>query len=156
MKGTGTPAARAGELHLAVQYAVEDARLPARDRVRRWVRAAAPGPARVTVRFVDARESRELNARYRGIARATNVLSFGYARSPVLEGDLAICVPVARREAKRQGIPLQAHLAHLVVHGMLHLSGYDHDNDADAGRMEARERALLARFGYADPYGPGR
>ncbi|GAB4440984.1 MAG: rRNA maturation RNase YbeY [Rhodocyclaceae bacterium] len=125
--------------------------LPDGRRIRRWVRAAAGGPARVTVRFVDAAESRALNGHFRGIARATNVLSFGYATRPVLEGDLAVCVAVAAREAGRQGKTLEAHLAHLIVHGMLHLAGYDHENEEDAVRMETKEREILARLGFPLP-----
>lgn len=131
-----------------MQYAVGRTGLPDRRRIRRWVRAAAAAPARVTVRFVDADESRALNAHFRGISRPTNVLSFGYETQPVLAGDLAVCVPLARREAARRGKTLEAHLAHLIVHGMLHLAGYDHENDEDAGRMEAHERELLARLGF--------
>lgn len=140
------------ELHLAVQYAVAGDELPDRGQVRRWVCAAQEKPLTVTVRFVDGREGRRLNHAFRGKDYATNVLTFVYEDAPVM-GDLVICLPVVRREAKRQGKPVKAHLAHMVVHGMLHLQGYDHETSArDALRMEARERAILARFRIPDPY----
>ncbi|NWG30698.1 MAG: rRNA maturation RNase YbeY [Rhodocyclaceae bacterium] len=140
------------ELHLAVQYAVAGEEVPDRAQVRRWARAAQEMPVTVTVRFVDTAEGRRLNRAFRGKDYATNVLSFVYEDEPVI-GDLVICLPVVRREAKEQGKPFRAHLAHMVVHGMLHLQGYDHEtNERDALRMEARERAILARFRIPDPY----
>jgi probable rRNA maturation factor len=142
-------------LSLAVQYASDADELPARPRVRRWTRAALERDVRVTVRFVDADEGRALNRDFRGKDYATNVLSFPYAMEPAAEGDLAICAPVVEREAREQGKPLDAHYAHLIVHGMLHLQGYDHETGAaDAERMEHREREILRRLGYPDPYGP--
>lgn len=140
------------ELHLAVQYAVAGDDLPDRAQVRRWVRAAQEMPMTVTVRFVDAVEGRRLNRVFRGKDYATNVLSFVY-EDALVSGDLVICLPVVRREAQEQGKPVLAHLAHMVVHGMLHLQGYDHEtNERDALRMEAREREILARFRIPDPY----
>lgn len=140
-------------LSLAVQYACNDERLPARPQVRRWVRAAQERPVQATVRFVAADEGRALNRDYRGKDYATNVLSFVYASEPVVSGDLVVCLPVVEREAAEQGKPLAAHLAHLIVHGLLHLQGYDHETgQRDAERMEAREREILARLGYPDPY----
>jgi probable rRNA maturation factor len=120
--------------------------------VRKWVRATDPGAAELTVRFVDAAEGRMLNAQYRGKDYATNVLTFPYAREPLLCGDLVLCLPVVLREAAAQGKAPAAHFAHLVVHGMLHLQGYDHENGADARIMESLEREILARLGYPDPY----
>jgi probable rRNA maturation factor len=117
------------------------------------VRSSCSGPAEIAVRLVDAAESRTLNRDYRGKDRPTNVLSFAYAVDPVLNGDLVLCVPQALREAEEQKKTVAAHFAHLIVHGMLHLQGYDHEtSDAEAEHMEARERGILARFGYADPY----
>jgi len=140
------------ELHLAVQYACRDDALPDRAQVRRWVRAAQEKPAVVTVRFVGVAEGRELNRAYRGKDYATNVLSFVYEDEPVT-GDLVVCLPVVKHEAAAQGKPVRAHLAHMVVHGMLHLQGYDHETGPeDAAGMEARERAILARFHIPDPY----
>jgi len=141
------------KLSLSVQYACKDAQLPSRAQLRRWVRAAQEQPVQATVRFVDIDEGRALNRSYRGKDYATNVLSFVYASTPLVSGDLVICLPVVLREAAEQGKPLMAHLAHLVVHGMLHLQGYDHETGKrDAVRMEARERKVLARFDIPDPY----
>jgi probable rRNA maturation factor len=141
------------ELSLAVQYACADARLPLRAQVRRWVRAAAEKPLRVTVRFVGTAEGRALNRDFRGKDYATNVLSFVYENDVVAAGDLVVCLPVVLREAREQKKPVKAHLAHLIVHGMLHLQGYDHETGRrDTLRMEAREREILARFGIPDPY----
>lgn len=136
-----------------MQYAIHDAALPSRPQIRRWVRAAVDGAAEVVVRFVDAEEGCLLNRDYRGKDYATNVLSFTYVLPPGLAGDVVICVPVVRREAREQGRCEEAHFAHLIVHGMLHLQGYDHDNDVDAHVMEAKESEILARLGYPDPYG---
>jgi probable rRNA maturation factor len=105
----------------------------------------------VTVRYVGEAESRRLNREFRGKDHATNVLSFPYFAKP-LEGDLVICAPVVAREARSQGKSLRAHHAHMLVHGLLHLAGHDHERAAQAKRMEARERAVLARLGFADPY----
>jgi probable rRNA maturation factor len=107
----------------------------------------------VTVRFVDAGEGQMLNRDYRHKDYATNVLSFVYETEPVVAGDLAICLPVVVREAAEQGKSAEAHFAHLIVHGMLHLMGYDHETGPeDAERMEAREREVMAILGYPDPY----
>jgi probable rRNA maturation factor len=148
-----TPGKKAPELSLAVQYGCADAHLPDRAQLRRWVRAAQETAVQLTVRFVAADEGRMLNRDFRGKDYATNVLTFVYATRPVV-GDVVICTAVVRREAKQQGKPFKTHLAHMVVHGMLHLQGYDHETGAaDAARMEARERAILSRFGIPDPYG---
>lgn len=153
MPDSAAPATAVRRLSLSVQYAVSEEGLPSRVQVRRWLQACTPGMAQVTVRFVDGTEGRRLNADYRGKDYATNVLSFSYAMPPALEGDLLVCTPVVRREAAEQGIRAQAHFAHLVVHGMLHLQGYDHNSDADAAVMENKEREVLAKLGYPDPYG---
>jgi probable rRNA maturation factor len=139
---------------LAIQYAVAPATLPGPAALRRWARAAVDRDAAVTLRFVGAREGRTLNARYRGKPHATNVLAFVYDEAGRLEGDVVLCAPVLRQEAKSQGKPLAHHCAHLVVHGMLHLQGYDHDTDRAARAMEARESAILAALGVPDPYAP--
>lgn len=140
------------ELSLAVQFACEDTALPDRAQVRRWALAALETDVQVTIRFVAAREGRRLNHDFRGKDYATNVLSFVYETEPVI-GDLVVCLPVVKREAKEQKKPLKAHLAHMIVHGMLHLQGYDHETGpADAEIMEQREREILARFRIADPY----
>jgi len=118
----------------------------------RWARAALAGGGEITIRLVDADEGRTLNNDYRGKDYATNVLSFPYDSEPVVTGDLVICPEVVAREAAEQGKPLDAHYAHLTVHGMLHLQGRDHDNDEDAQAMEDEEREILAALGYPDPY----
>jgi len=140
------------ELALVIQFDVDEAALPRRATLRRWIAAAAAHDLAVTLRFVGTREGRRLNARYRNRDYATNVLTFVYDDVVPRAGDIVVCVPVVTREARAQGKTLRAHLAHLIVHGMLHLQGYDHERGADAARMEAREVALLARLGYRDPY----
>lgn len=151
------------QLSLAVQYACQDSDLPSRAQLRRWVLAALHGDdsavetALVTIRFVDDDEGRALNHAYRSQAGqlrdyATNVLSFPYTPPPALSGDLVICPAVVRREAAEQDKPLPHHFAHLVIHGLLHLQGYDHETEADALRMENAERRILTRFRIADPY----
>ena len=143
-------------LSLSVQYASNAPELPTRPQVRRWVKAAQLGAATVTVRFVDAIEGRALNAEYRGKDYATNVLTFVYDDDEPRAGDIVLCAPVVRREADAQGKTLLAHYAHLVVHGMLHLQGFDHERPADAAVMEARETAILARLSLPDPYADGQ
>ena len=139
------------KLSLSVQYAVKSPLLPTRSQVRRWVAAAVTGDAEITVRFVGEAEGRALNRDFRGKDYATNVLSFVYETRP-LTGDVVICVPVLLREAEEQGKSVAAHCAHLIVHGVLHLQGYDHETEAQARVMEAREREILTRLGYPDPY----
>ena len=144
---------RLPELHLAVQYPAGRHGAPTRPQLRRWVRAACARPAEVTVRFVGSEEGQRLNRDYRGRDHATNVLSFPYASDPRLSGDLVLCLPVVEREARDQGKSPEAHFAHLIVHGMLHLQGYDHEaGDDDAEGMEAVERDILKVLGYPDPY----
>jgi len=118
----------------------------------RWARAALAGGGQITIRLVDVDEGRALNKDYRGKDFATNVLSFPYDTEPVVTGDLVICPAVVAREAAEQNKPLDAHYAHLTVHGMLHLQGRDHDNDDVAQAMEDEEREILAALGYPDPY----
>lgn len=144
-------------LSLTVQYACNETALPSRPSLRKWIKSALDGDtgtATITLRFVDGDEGRRLNRHYRGKNKdyATNVLSFPYEPPPRLSGDLVLCVPVVLAEAVAQGKTAEAHIAHLVVHGMLHLRGYDHETDAEAKLMETREREILARLGFADPY----
>lgn len=139
-------------LNLSVQYACNRDGLPLRADFVRWARAALAGGGEVTIRLVDADEGQELNKEYRGKDYATNVLSFPYESEPVVMGDLVICPTVVAREATEQNKPLDAHYAHLTVHGMLHLQGWDHENDEDAQAMEDEEREILAALGYPDPY----
>jgi len=133
---------------------------PSRRELTRWACTALGARAsgrELGVAVVGAAESRRLNARYRGRDRATNVLSFpapapAHTACPTPLGDLVICAQVLRTEARAQAKPLSAHWAHLVVHGALHLIGYDHERDADARRMERREIAVLRRLGFPNPY----
>ena len=123
-----------------------------RHRVARWVRSALEAPGEITVRVVGADEGRALNRDYRGKDHATNVLTFDYSATPVVAADLVLCAPVLEREALAAGVSLQAHCAHLLVHGTLHAQGSDHEDESDAAAMEARESALLQALGFADPY----
>jgi len=152
----------APRLAVAVQNAASTAAVPSRASIRKWVAAALRGASgEVTVRIVAADESAALNLRYRRRRGATNVLSFagGAATSvPTREltplGDLVVCAEVVEREAREQNKALDAHWAHIVMHGALHLVGYDHLTAAESESMEKRERALLAKFGFPDPYVP--
>jgi probable rRNA maturation factor len=167
-------------LDLSIQKAVEGVdrdNAPKKHQMRRWVKAALLQDVEVTVRLVGEAEGRALNKNYRGKDYATNVLTFTYGerkgnenekpgagktqkngngsdgdgKEPVI-GDLVLCVPVIAREASEQGKALDAHFAHLVVHGMLHLQGFDHKKKTDAVVMETHEREMLRTLGYADPY----
>jgi probable rRNA maturation factor len=139
-------------LDMTVQYAINARGLPSRARLRRWARAALERDARVTVRIVGTEEARKLNRHYRGRDRATNVLTFVMRERPRLEGDIALCAPVIAREARAGRKSAAAHYAHLVVHGVLHLQGYDHDTEREARRMERLESRVVARLGFDDPY----
>ncbi|HSC14539.1 MAG TPA: rRNA maturation RNase YbeY [Gammaproteobacteria bacterium] len=154
---------RARAVVVTVQNAVRSTRVPKRAELERWALRALADDVRgeLTIRIVDESESAELNSRYRGKEGPTNVLSFPAGGSEVPEagseellpfGDVVICAAVVEREAREQGKPRAAHWAHMVVHGALHLQGYDHEKVRDAGIMEARERALLAELGFPDPY----
>jgi probable rRNA maturation factor len=143
-------------LDVVLRYRTRRPWAPGPASLRRWARLAAGGrDGELGIRIVGAAEGRALNARWRGRDRPTNVLSFPAAASlrPRQLGDLVVCAPVVAREAREQGKALAAHWAHMVVHGTLHLLGFDHLRAADAQRMEGRERALLARLGISDPYG---
>lgn len=137
---------------LAVQYGVSARTLPTRGTLRRWAKAALERDATVTVRFVGTKEGRRLNRDFRARDYATNVLTFVYDEPAGLAGDLVLCTPVLRREAREAGIPFLDHCAHLVVHGLLHLQGHDHPNARRAKAMEAIETRILAGLRIADPY----
>ena len=139
-------------LNLSVQYACNREGLPLREDFVRWARAALEGGGNITIRLVDAEEGQSLNREYRNKDYATNVLSFPYETEPTVLGDLVICPAVVAREAEEQQKALNAHYAHLTVHGMLHLQGWDHEDDEEAQAMEDQERKILAALGYADPY----
>ena len=142
-----------------VQIATRAGGVPGSADLVHWAESALddadPEPD-LTLRIVGRPEGHRLNQQFRNIDRPTNVLSFPFESPPGVElpllGDVVICAPVVSREAKQQGKPIGAHYAHLVVHGVLHLRGYDHDNEADAERMESIEVALLHRLGFPDPY----
>ena len=145
-------------LQLSLQFGdIEDAAmhraaLP-RHSVTRWIRHALQSDAEITVRIVDAEEGQALNRDYRQKDYATNVLTFDYTQAPFVTADLVLCAPVVAREALEQDKPLQAHYAHLLIHGTLHAQGYDHEtSDADAQEMEALEIEVLAGLGFANPY----
>jgi probable rRNA maturation factor len=114
--------------------------------------AASTRPAQVTVRIVNRAEGRRLNRAFRGGDYATNVLTFIYSDQQPLVGDIIVCAPVVRQEAKASGVPAEAHFAHLVIHGILHLQGHDHQRPREAGLMERLETEIVTRLGYADPY----
>ncbi len=148
------------KVHVSVRYGLGRRGLPSVVTLRRYARAALQGlrrrRAQVDLHIVGTRESARLNARFRGKRGATNVLSFPFvtppgARSDLL-GDVVICAPVVRREARAQGKDERAHWAHMVVHGILHLRGYDHDTEAQAATMERREAGTLRALGFANPY----
>ena len=147
------------KLSLSVQY--PDARLEdsiTRALLRRWVQAALLGPAELTIRLVDAVEGRALNRDYRAKDYATNVLTFAYnegaeiADDEPTRADIILCTDVLEQEAREQNKTLEEHAAHLVVHGVLHAQGYDHDDDTEAEEMEQLERDILFALGYPDPY----
>ncbi len=165
-RAAASPVRQVRKLTMTVQYGARARGLPTRAQLRRWAHAAlhdsraAPGrkarvverDVRVTVRIVGGSEGRALNRSFRGRDYATNVLSFRMRDRPALEGDLALCAPVIAREARAQGKRLAAHYAHLVVHGVLHLQGHDHDTRREARRMERRESRIVTALGFPDPY----
>jgi probable rRNA maturation factor len=126
--------------------------IPSRTTLARWIRSALERKARITLMLADTRTARRLNHTYRRRDYATNVLTFCYQDAPVVVADVVVCVAVARAEAAREGKALRAHLAHLVIHGVLHAQGYDHQHASDARRMQALEVGHLARLGIPNPY----
>jgi probable rRNA maturation factor len=161
-----TPAKkRAPRLRLSLQAGRSAGEPPAdRHQVRRWVLAALSRDAELTLRFVGEAEGRTLNAQFRGQDHATNVLTFAYDDDddgagggdgdgePLAKADIVICLPVVRREARAQRKPLRNHFGHLVIHGVLHAQGMDHEDERDALAMEAAETRILSRFRIPDPY----
>ena len=139
------------KISLAIQFATKAETTPTRANLRKWVLAAQEYDAEITLRFVDETEGRALNHDYRGKDYATNVLTFPLSDDPLI-GDIVLCAPVVEHEAAEQGKPMLAHYAHLTIHGVLHLQGYDHENEADAAVMEALESQIVTKLGYADPY----
>ncbi len=147
-------------LSVSVQFASVAKHLPERAQVRRWALAAhRDGQGEVTIRYVDEKEGRVLNRDFRGKDYATNVLTFVHESSPFqpktvknYSADIVICSPVIAREAREQKKPLAAHHGHMVLHGMLHAQGFDHENDAEGAAMEEIEISLLRRFRIKNPY----
>ena len=149
---------RLNTLQLSLQFgdladaALHRIALP-RHKVARWIRHALAADAEMTVRIVGLEEGRALNRDYRQKDYATNVLTFDYTREPLVTADLVLCAPVVEQEAREQGKTLQAHYAHLLVHGTLHAQGWDHETSrADAEEMEAYEIQILARLNLPNPY----
>lgn len=147
------------ELELDLQIATDNNTLPTQDDFELWVRTALRDTmteAELTIRIVDDIESQSLNSTYRGKDKPTNVLSFPFEAPPEIDipllGDLIICASVVEQEAIQQNKPSQAHWAHMVVHGCLHLLGYDHINDAEAEEMESLETQLIENLGFNNPY----
>ncbi len=140
------------KLAISIQIATELANVPAKSQFKKWAQAALRVDTEVTIRVVDLEEARALNSQYRGKDYATNVLTFPLTETPHLMGDIIICAPVVADEAKAQNISLAAHYAHLTVHGMLHLCGFDHETEPQAELMESIEIQILAKLGYANPY----
>jgi probable rRNA maturation factor len=140
-------------LSLSLQFADKRHKdvLP-RHHVARWIKAALASDAEIAVRIVDAEEGQALNRDYRRKDYATNVLTFDYAHEPVVMADLILCAPVIEQEALDQGKDLEAHYAHMLVHGALHAQGWDHEKAKEAKAMEAHERVILAALGFDDPY----
>jgi probable rRNA maturation factor len=145
-------------LQVLLRYRTRRPWAPAPATLRGWARlAAGDRDGELGIRVVGSAESRALNLQYRGQRKPTNVLSFpmpaGAGRAHAMMGDIVVCAPLVAREAREQGKTLRAHWAHMVIHGALHLLGFDHERAADTRRMEGRERKLLARLGFPDPYG---
>ncbi len=140
------------QLKLSVQYATGTGTIPTSAQFKKWVKAALTKNAEITVRIVDESEGRALNEKFRGKKAATNVLTFYYDDILPLTGDIVLCATVIEKEAQQQHKTLIAHYAHLTVHGVLHLLGFDHENDKDAAEMEQIEKNIVTSLGYNDPY----
>jgi probable rRNA maturation factor len=142
-------------LNLSLQFAdAGDRAVLPRHKVARWIRAALERPAEITVRIVGVDEGQALNRGYRAKDYATNVLTFDYSHEPVVAADLVLCAPVVRSEAAALGVALEAHYAHMLVHGTLHAQGLDHEDESEARVMEARETELMLALGFANPHAP--
>lgn len=140
------------QLKFSFQKASDALSIPSKQQFAKWIKAALRVDTEVTIRIVDADEGRELNSMYRGKDYATNVLTFPLTETPHLMGDIIICAPVLEAEAHSQQKSIEAHYAHLTVHGILHLHGYDHETEAQAEFMESIETAIVTKLGYPSPY----
>ena len=140
------------QLFITLQNVCTDDNIPAKNDFKKWAKAALRIDTEVTIRIVDSEEARALNHEYRGKDYATNVLTFPLTEEPHLMGDIILCAPVVAQEAMMQNKLLMAHYAHLTVHGILHLHGYDHETEAQATLMEAIETQIVTKLGYAHPY----
>jgi len=153
MSSTAKPKLKLNVQFAAAAHPAHRTLLP-RPTLTRWVKAALFADGELTLRFVDAEEGRALNRTYRSKDYATNVLTFAYAETDAdpVSGDIVLCCPIVEAEALAQDKPLEAHYAHLIVHGVLHAQGYDHEDAAEAEEMEALEAELLAALGFPNPY----
>ena len=140
------------KFQLNLQIASKENHIPTKVQFKSWAKAALRVDTEVTIRIVDVDEGRILNSTYRGKDYATNVLTFPISEVPHLMGDIIICAPVVGAEAHAQNKPLEAHYAHLTVHGVLHLRGYDHETEEQAALMESIEVTTLQKLGYSNPY----
>jgi probable rRNA maturation factor len=140
------------KLLMDVQYASALGNLPEAKAFKHWARKALRVDAEIALRIVDEVEGRTLNRDYRGKDYATNVLTFPLVEEPYLMGDIVLCAPVVLQEAKAQEKSIEAHFAHLTVHGVLHMHGYDHETEAEAELMEMLETEIVMKLGYPDPY----
>ena len=140
------------QLKFSLQIASKMAEIPAKNLFKKWAKAALRVDTEVTIRLVDEAEGRALNLAYRNKDYATNVLTFTITETPHLMGDIVICAPIVASEAAEQDKTIAAHFAHLTVHGILHLHGYDHEIEAQAELMEAIEIQIMTKLGYANPY----
>jgi probable rRNA maturation factor len=140
------------KLKLTLQIITDASKLPTASQFRKWAKASIRVDTEVTIRIVDKAEGRALNSSYRAKDYATNVLTFPLTEEPHLLGDIIMCAPVVATEAAAQNKTIEAHYAHLTVHGILHLHGYDHETEAQAELMEGLETAIVTKLGYADPY----
>jgi probable rRNA maturation factor len=139
-------------LKIFIQIASKMAEIPSKNLFKKWAKVALRVDTEVTIRLVDEAEGRALNLAYRGKDYATNVLTFPLAETPHLMGDIVICAPIVASEAAEQGKTLEAHFAHLTVHGILHLHGYDHETEPQAALMETIEIQILTKLGFSNPY----
>ncbi len=137
---------------LTLQIASELNNIPTTAQFKKWVKATLRVDTEVTIRIVDENEACMLNNTYRNKAYASNVLTFALTEEPHLMGDIVICAPIVKKEAQIQQKSFEAHFAHLTVHGVLHLHGYDHETEEEAALMESIEVTTLQKLGYANPY----